>query len=411
MKTSHLLLSMLMLAGIACKKSGNSPEAECDPKTITLSPVEKNVIAAQNRFAFDYLHQTLLQDPGANNKMISPLSIYLALAMAYNGADQSTKDAMQEALRLHNLSIDDLNKTCKVISEQLPEADCKVLMRIANSIWYRPAYSPLDNFLQAITNNYKAVVSPFDSSDPVAVINKWVSDNTEEKITEIIKSISPNEILFLINAIYFKGTWLNQFDKSKTTNDVFHKVDGSTVSTPFMKLESDSLRFCQNESVQMLELPYGGGNFAMYIILPRPQLQAMKLASDLSATSFINWRSQTQLGKVLLSLPRFKYSYTISDMKPGLTGMGMGIAFSDAANFSKMYTQSVNISRAIHKTFIEVNEEGTEAAAVTAIGVGLTSLPQTIQMTVDRPFVYVIAEKTSGVILFTGIVNDPSVQN
>jgi serine protease inhibitor len=412
MKASRLLFSLclLMLAGVACNKSGRSPDAKCDPKTIALTPAEQNVIAAQNRFAFDYLHQALLHDPDANNKMISPLSIYIALAMVYNGADQSTKDAMQEALRLHNISIEDLNKTCRAIIGQLPEADCKVLMTIANSLWYKPGYSPLESFSQTNTAYYHAVVNPFADPDPVATINKWVSDNTKEKITKIIDKISPNEILFLINAIYFKGVWMNQFDKSKTTDNIFHKAGGNTVSTPFMKMECDSLKIFHHDSLQMVELPYGGGNFAMYVILPAQQVTAMHFASHMSAASFSSLRSQMQARKVLLSLPKFKYGYEIKDMKPDLTGMGMGIAFGDAANFSKMYTQSVAISRAIHKTFIEVNEEGTEAAAVTAVGVGLTSLPQTLQMTVDRPFVYVIAEKTSGVILFTGIVNDPSVK-
>ena len=377
MKTRHLLVSagLLMLACIACNKPGHSPDKECDPKTISLTTAQQNVIAAQNHFAFDYLHQALLHDPASNNKMISPFSIYLALAMVYNGADHATKDAMEEALRLHNISIDDLNSTCRAITEQLPEADCKVIMNIANSIWYRPGYSPLEGFLQATTNNFHAVVNPFAQPDPAAAINKWVSDNTKEKIDKIIGQISNDEILFLINAIYFKGAWRNKFDKSKTANGEFHKADGSSVTTPYMKLEHDSLQFYQNDSMQIVELPYGGGNFAMYVVLPTTQVAAMNLASNLSAGVYSNWRSKMWARQVHLSLPKFKYGYTIEDMKPDLAGLGMGIAFTGNADFSKMYTQGVNISRAIHKTFIEVNEEGSEAAAVTAIGMELTSLP------------------------------------
>src|SRR4029079_2671480 len=189
--------------GISCKKP-NEPDIQ---KNIDLPQNGVAVASAGNQFAFDFLHRALQNDPGQNNKLISPLSIYLALSMAYNGANNATRDSMKHALRLDNISIEDLNNTCQALIEQLPEADNKIDISIANSIWYNQTKQPLQSFLTTTHDYFHATVSPlnFASTDAVNTINKWVADNTHQKITSIIDKIDGGALMYLINAIYFKG--------------------------------------------------------------------------------------------------------------------------------------------------------------------------------------------------------------
>lgn len=412
MRKFHFLLPVSMLIvccvlSISCSKS-NEPEPGI-AKSIELPQNGMAVADAGNQFAFDFLHRSLQNDPVQNNKLISPLSIYLALSMVYNGADNATRDSIKHALKLDNISIDDLNKTCQALIEQIPGADHKINISIANSIWYNQSKQPLSAFLNTTQQYYHATVNPlnFASKEAVNTINKWVSDNTHQKITSILDDIDGNALMFLINAIYFKGNWQYLFDKNATRDQPFYLAGNTTVSTPFMNLTSKELGYYADNSIQMVQLPYGGGNFNMYVLLPKNGVSITEFASGIEAPAFQSWQSKLNPSPVNLYLPKFKYSYSIRSMKPALANMGMGIAFSDQADFSKMYNIGAQITEAIHKTFIEVNEEGTEAAAVTAIGVGLTSTGPVI-MNVDHPFMYIIAEKTSNTVLFTGIVNNPS---
>ena len=402
------ILFVFCVSGISCTKP-NEPDVV---KNIDLPQNGVAVAAAGNQFAFDFFHQALQNDPSETNKLISPLSIYLALSMAYNGANNATRDSMKHALRLDNINIEDLNKTCKALIEQLPAADNKINLSIANSIWYNQSKQPLQTFLTTIHDYFHATVSPlnFASTDAVNTINKWVADNTRQKITSIIDKIDANALMFLINAIYFKGDWQYQFDKNATNPSPFYLAGNTSVSTPFMRLSAKGLNYYQDNTLQMVQLPYGGGNFSMYILLPVNRASLIGFASQIDAASFQTLKSKLHESDVNLFLPKFKYSYSIRNMKPPLAKLGMNIAFSDYADFSKMYNVSGQITDAIHKTFIEIDEEGTEAAAVTAIGIGVTSVTPgaPVTMIADRPFMYIIAEKSSNIVLFTGIVKNPA---
>lgn len=408
MKRSSFLFTSIVLCCVlsSCTKSNEHTPAIA--KNIELPQNAAEVTQAGNRFAFDFLHQAVQDDPDQNNKLISPLSIYLALSMTYNGADSTTRDAIKHALNLDNVSINDLNKTCQALIEQLPAADNKVIMSIANSIWYSDSKQPLPAFLTTTHEFYHATVNALDfgNSESVNTINKWASDNTQQKITSILERIDPDALMFLINAIYFKGNWQYIFDKNATQNRAFTLGDNSTVSIPFMNLRAEGLGYFGDSAMQMVQLPYGGGNFNMYVIVPRNATPINEFASGIDAASFQTWQSGMRASEVSISLPKFKYSYSVKDMKAVLAKMGMEIAFSDRADFSKMYDVGAKITEAVHKTFIEVNEEGTEAAAVTSIGIGPTNIGP-VTMNVDRPFLYIIAEKTSNTVLFTGIVNNP----
>lgn len=412
------ILSSFALAGmitmLSCTKTGEGAD---HTQTIVLPQNGASVIDASNEVAFNFLKATLQEEPGNNNKLVSPLSIYLALSMVYNGADHATKDSIAQTLRVSGIDINSLNTVCQSLITQLPKEDNKVQLAIANSIWYRQnSYQPLSPFLKDIQNYYEATVQPLNFDDPQSVntINNWVSQKTNDKIPTIIKNISSNDLMYLINAIYFNGSWQNAFKTSDTHNDVFYLQNGSTVTTSFMQQTVTLNRFTDS-SMTMIELPYGGGkSYSMYIALPKNMQQPVSaFASLMNKDIFKNAIGKMDSVNLQLEIPKWEYSYAIDDMKPELSLLGMGIAFSDAADFSKIYDPNqvpVHVSKAIHKTYIKVNEEGTQAAAATAIGISFTSVSQGPPvLKLDHPFLYGIIEKQTGAVLFVGIVNDPSV--
>jgi serine protease inhibitor len=399
----------------SCKKTNNNVADQT--QTIVLPANGASVINAGNQFAFNFLKATLQQDTVGNNKLISPLSIYLALSMVYNGADNATKDSIANTLRLSGIDINDLNSVCQSLLAQLPAEDNHVQLSIANSIWYRQnSYQPLAPFLNVTKNYYDADVQPLNFANEdaaVNTINNWVSQKTNNKIPTIIKSIWQDDLMYLINAIYFNGAWKTAFKTSDTYNDNFYLQNGSTETVPFMKQQL-ATKMYTDSSFTLIELPYGGGeSYSMYIAVPNNQQQPVSaFASLINENILQNAISKMDSVNTELILPKWEYSYAIEDMKPELTTLGMGISFGDAADFSKIYDPTqvkVYISKAIHKTYIKVNEEGTEAAAVTAIGIATaTAFPENPVFKINHPFLYTIIEKQTGAVLFAGVVNDPS---
>lgn len=417
-KMSSFIFPVLMTGLVisSCKKSNPVPS---DNTNIIVLPADgTSVINANNRFAFDFFNAAIIQDPADNNKLISPLSIYMALAMVYNGADNATKDSIAHTLQVSGLDIHNLNTVCKALISQLPNEDNKVQLNIANSIWYRQnSYQPFTTFLDIIQNNFNASIQGLNFDEPNAVntINNWVAQKTSNKIPKILESISSGDLMYLINAIYFNGAWKYAFKTSDTYNDVFHLQDGSTKSVPFMKLKITSAMY-SNSDFSMIELPYGGGkSYSMYILKPADAQQSLNtFAASLNENILNDAISKMDSATVELEMPKWEYSYEIKDMKPQLSKLGMGIAFGNGADFSKLYDPSqvkVYISKAIHKTYIKVDEEGTEAAAATAIGISfVTSIPSIPVFKLDHSFLYSIIEKQTGAVLFLGMVNDPAAK-
>jgi len=403
----YVFLSLLIYS---CTKNHITPDQKTN--IIILPPNGTTVIHASNQFAFDFFRATLQNDEVANNKLISPLSIYLALSMVYNGADNATKDSIEIALRLQGIDMKSVNDLCNTLITSLPYEDNKVQLSIANSIWYRQnSYQPFPAFLNSVHDNYKASVTPLNFDDPNAVttINNWVSEQTNQKIPSVLQSIAPGDLMFLINAVYFNGSWKYAFKSSNTSNDAFYLADGTTKSVPFMKQKITTQFFADN-SFKMIELPYGGGNsFSMYILQPVNQERSLEsFALSLNENMLKNAINNMDSINIDVQIPKWEYAYEIQNMKPELSKLGMGIAFSDLADFSKIYAPAkVNISKAIHKAYIKVNEEGTEAAAVTVIGMQTTSFPSIPTFKSDHPFLYTIIEKQTGAVLFLGTVNDP----
>jgi serpin B len=340
--------------------------------------------------------------------------VALALAMTYNGADGATKAAMEETLKKQGLTADELNQSYKDLIDALVSIDPKVLLEIANSIWYREDVEVLPEFINVNQTYYDAQVkSLIFNALAKDIINGWVAEKTHDKIKEVLDFIPPDAIMYLINAIYFKGIWRSEFDKEKTRERPFYLTDGTPVQVPTMQ-QQDTFRYVKNDLLSAVELPYGDGNFSMVILLPNEGKTVDDITTALSVESWSTLMKGFSDKDVVLHLPRLKFEYK-KLLNQDLVDMGMGIAFTWDADFSKIDpTRSLCISRVIHKTFVEVNEEGTEAAAVTVVEIIETAYPgpqeQPVYFYVDRPFVFVIKERDTGAMLFIGRVNNPLKQ-
>jgi serpin B len=377
-------------------------------KEIELNAVGKQLVKSDNSFGFELMK--IVAKNQTKNIMVSPLSISLALSMTYNGADTETKAAMENALQLEGLTVDEINTNNKYLSEALINVDSKLEFSIANSIWYRNEFSVLPDFINTNKDFYNAEVSALDFSRPASkgIINKWVADNTNNKITKIVENISSDVVMYLINAIYFKGIWKYQFDKSKNITKPFYYTDGSKNNVEMMQQEAD-LKTLWNEDFYLVELPYGQGNFVMDLFLPGDDKNISDIIEELKPENWEAWtNSLTKAHRTTIILPPFKFEYEKS-LNEILISMGMGIAFdSNNADFSKINANNqLFISEVKHKTFIELNEEGTEAAAATSVSVGVTSIGPGGEIIFDKPFMFAIREISTGAILFIGVVENP----
>jgi len=284
--------------------------------------------------------------------------------------------------------------------------DPAVEMEIANSTWAREGFPFLQSFFDAVTANFDAEVQELDFNDPVSkdIINSWVNEKTNGRITEIVDAINPLDILYLINAVYFKGSWTNKFKAGDTRPIPFHLEDGEEISLPTMSGDLEG-RWGQADGVQLGELPFGGKAFTMVFALPPEGQTVGELVAELDDTRWSQWMGALHEGDQLVQLPRFEVEWDGS-LKEALAAMGMEPAFVPEADFSRLTpAEDAHISSVKQKTFLRVDEEGAEAAAVTSVTVGVTSVPLAFEL--NRPFLVAIRERLSGTILFLGAIRDP----
>lgn len=394
----------LLIPITSCKKD---PVAGKTPAHLDLSPQGRALVTASNDFAFRMFKETEAGTAAGKNMMVSPLSISYALGMALNGAATTTYDSIRNTLGFNQLTLQDINSNYKTLMPFLLNADPSTTLKIANSVWYTTGFNPKQTFLDTVGYYFNAYLSQIDFTSPGAknTINDWVANNTGNKIKNMLSSINPQDVMYLINAVYFKGNWTIKFDKSKTTDAPFQKPSG-TANTPTM-FNKNNFRCYFHSDFSMLELDYGQTNYAMDLMLPNPGKTPGDIIPLLDAASFDQWAQKLDtVHDMDIAIPKFKFEYETS-LKDALTTMGMGIAFSDFADFSGISGDyQLLITEVKHKTFIDVNEEGTEAAAATSIGIGVTSMPPSF--IADRPFLFVIREKDTNTILFIGKVCDPS---
>jgi serine protease inhibitor len=407
-KIMYIITTVIILGFQACSKE--MPETTKGQDNVT--DKEKSLVLEANSFALDFF-KTFPEQNSDSNFFISPLSISLALSMTYNGAEGETKTAFENALRFNGFTREEINVFNKKIVDILLNADEKVDLNIANSIWNRNTFSVLDSFINTNKTYYNAEVFSADFNNPETVndINKWCSDKTKGKIPQVLDEIPSAAVMYLINAIYFKATWFYEFDESKTTDTIFNKSNGEQISHKQMQQQS-VFNYMENDFMQLIELPYGNGNFSMMVLLPSDGYNTADIVNNLNDTNWNQWVSEMDSQEVVVKLPKFKFEWgrTINDE---VIAMGLGNAFSDAADFSGINPEiPLQISRVIHKSFVDVNEKGTEAAAVTVVEIIETSMPdgpvKNIKyFTANKPFVFIIREKTSGVLLFMGKVENP----
>ena len=390
-----------LMAGIQAAARSETPNAP-DPQ----------VLKAINRFSAE-LFQAAAVKPG--NVMISPASVYLALAMTLNGADGDTKAAMISVLAEQGITLDMVNQASRDWQTWLARTGEKTTLTIANSIWFDQEFVPYRPFLQANADYFAADARRLDFKDPGTpdIINAWVKTATKGTIEKIIESIRSDVVMYLINAIYFKSDWEMPFDKNDTYDQTFTAPEGA-IQTSFLHRNGSMAYFETLESTG-ISLPYDDGQFAFFALLPDGQVSPRDwLASQTLATLFsgiAGMMGESEIS-VDLALPKFESSYEDS-LVGELKGLGMDIAFDPGlADFSQMnesHEKNLYIGEVKHKTFVRVDEKGTEAAAVTSVEMRVTSLPVSDKQVVfDRPFLYGIMDMKTGVPLFVGIMENPA---
>jgi serine protease inhibitor len=403
------LFSQLDLRGVMNLRATKAEQSQ--GSTAAQQTVNPQLVAMQNKFAFK-LYQELLKEDSSQDIFISPSSIAFALTMTYNGASSETKTEIAKALELVGLSPADINSSNLALQTALQNADPKIQLHIANSLWLNERLLPGLNqsFLETNQKYYQAAVTPLDftdSKEAVKTINAWVQDKTKGKIGSIIDDVSSDHVMFLINAIYFKGNWQNQFDQSQTREQPFYLTAGQTKQHPLMSRKG-RYSYSENEQFQAVSLPYGEGRLSMYVFLPKKGSSLSAFQQQLTSANWDQWLSRFSEQEVLVELPRFKLDYDVQ-LNQALKALGMERAFTESADFSEMTKIPVMISKVKHKTFVEVNEEGTEAAAATSVEAIPTSAApgSPVQMRVERPFFTVIRDNETGAILFMGAITNP----
>lgn len=371
---------------------------------------ESSLLAANTHFAFRLFGEVTRHERG-KNIFISPASVALALALAANGARGPTWRAIAGTLGLGDLDLDGLNRANAELLHSFSRLDPHVTLAIANSLWARQGVALEPDFLRRCEEAYHAEVANLDfaSGDSAARINDWVKQHTGGKIERIIDRMGPDAMLFLINAIYFKGGWSRQFDRRLTEDGQFSTLDGAARRHPLMA-QHGSYQYRETAEFQALSLPYGSGRVVMDVFLPAQRSSLSEFCRSLNAADWQRWHAKFAKTEGSLQLPRFKLTYeaTLNDT---LKALGMDVAFDPAADFSGMSrSEKLHIDEVKHKTFVEVNEAGTEAAAVTSVGMmRATFMPKkTFRMVVDRPFFCAIRDSATGALLFLGAIVDPA---
>lgn len=399
------ILGVLGCASISDPSTG-APGAALTALPRPLSASEQTVLASSNAFSFALWNQ-INKSQKDTNIFVSPLSASFSLGMAMNGASEQTFEDMRTGLRHGTASLAEIDAGYKSLIGLLTTLDPKVTMEIANSIWYRNGFPFNTPFLDATKTWFDATVSPLDFADAtksLATINGWVDTKTHGKIDKILDEIHDDDVMFLINAIYFKGGWRDKFDAKLTESSTFHSVAGDQ-SASLMHREG-TMAYTETAAYQAVDLPYGDSAFTMTVILPKQSTSVETVAASLTPESWNALVAGLHNAKVNLALPKVKLAWE-RKLNSDLKALGMVAPFNmNGADFTVMSPRGLDlyISLVKQKAFVDINEEGTEAAAVTVTGISVTSAPVVQIMRVDRPFIFAIRERLTGTILFMGKV-------
>jgi serpin B len=377
--------------------------------SFTMDKIDETVVRRNSSFAWEIFRELNKVDED-KNIFISPLSISTALSMTYQGARDTTREAMAEALQYEGIETNTVNQSYKNLLRYLEQADSKVDLSINNSIWIREGEDIKEDFLTGNREFFDAYITELDFSrqDAPNKINNWIDDATKGKIEKMIEGpISPQVVMYLINAIYFKGQWSERFKEENTVSAKFYATEGTPQDIKMMR-RTGEVEYARGDDYKAVRLPYGKGKIAMYAILPQ---EGVLLNDFIAAMDEEKWhkirKNVAKKEDVILQIPRFKIEYGIKELKDALTALGMGEAFSDRAIFSGI-RNGIFISNVLHKAVIEVNEEGSEAAGATVVIMKESAAVEPPTFIANRPFIFIIADEETGTILFLGKYCDPA---
>ena len=410
MKTKYFIQA-LILTGMLIVTSCDFNFSKIDqPNSIELNLKSAEIIQADQQFAFE-LFEKVCSVSTEKNIMISPLSVSYALGMTYNGASGTTLDAFVDVLHFDGLTNQEVNESYKDLVGQLVQLDDRVEFSLANSIWYREGANVLDSFISTNQEYFDAAVEEIDFNDPGAkdVINGWIEDKTNDKIQDMLDAIPPGVYMYLINAIYFNAKWKYEFDKSDTYTGSFNLDDNSTREVDYMKVEGD-FYLTSHADYSAVEMPYGDSAFSMVALLPHSEIPLDTFIREFGLDTWNARDTYSSTQKVTIELPKFKYGFKDLLNQP-LSDLGLAVAFGNGADFSRITQETdLYISRVIHQSFIDVQEEGTEAAAATIVELRENAV-QGSSIVFSRPFMYVIKENSTGAVIFMGKVGSPEYED
>jgi len=368
------------------------------------------IVSPANELGFKLLKEVEADEN--NNIFISPTSLFMALSMIYNGADGVTKDEIAGVLHSEGIDVEELNKANASMISVLNKDVDDIQLNIANSIWLNNKFTFQEDFEKNNKDYFNAEITEIDIADSNSAeqINNWVKEATKDKIEGIVDSpLDANLLAVLINAIYFKGSWTNEFDKNETTDRPFQLLDGSVKNVPLMAMKEEFSYF-ENEKFQAITLPYGDGEMSMKVFLPKENSSLEEFKTVLTSENWATWQKEFEVEEGTILLPKFQLEFEVS-LNEALKSLGMTSAFDGNANFTKMINEDeqVSITNVKQKTFIDVGEEGTEAAAVTGIEMGIESalIIEPFYMEVNRPFFFTITDDETDTILFMGSISTP----
>lgn len=400
---------LLLIATAACGQASTptDPEPLIDELPRPLTTAESSIIDAGNRFTFDLFREAVRDLAPDANAFLSPFSASMALGMAMNGAAGSTLAAMQAALRVDGLPLGDVNRGYRGLLDLFTTIDRTTELLVANSVWVDQGFPVRPEFLASAREFFSAEARALDlQTEGLATINGWVREKTRNRIPALLEEVTSDEIAFLVNAVYFKGRWRLPFDPERTARQPFMSATGTSHDVPMMSMEAP-LRHAARDGFAAADLLYGNGAFAMTILLPDQGSTPATVLAGLTPEAWRQVDAAFEESKIVLALPKFRMEYRRS-LVDDLKAMGMGIAFdqgeADFSGIADVAPERLYLTQVLQKAFVEVDEEGTEAAAATAVGVGVTSMPPSL--IVNRPFLFMIRERLSGSILFIGQVNE-----
>jgi len=369
--------------------------------------VDQNLVSLNTDFALKIFKELSNEDENTN-VFISPISISLAAAMAYNGAKNLTQQEIAETLEFKDYSIEELNSSFKVLLSSMTDIDEMVQLYTGNSIWCGKDFDVEKDFTDLAGNYYNASIynEDFNNPDTAGKMNDWVSKATEGKISNIVSPQALKDaVMYLVNAIYFKGQWKDKFKVENTKEDDFFLVD-KNIKKVQMMTNNKKYEYCQGDDFQMIRMPYGRGKAAMYAILPNEGISINDFINNLSRDLLNKYISEAMSTEVMLKFPKFNIEYGAKSLVEPLKNLGMVNAFSaEKADFGSI-APLMFISQIEHKAIIEVNEEGTVAAAASSFGMGATAV-RPVEFIVNRPFILLIRDDRTGNILFMGKILEP----